>query len=206
MLKQTFIALLTKYTNDQDLITELWAEIERNYSDKKRHYHTLNHLENLFQQLTEIKTQIKDWDVVLFSLYYHDVIYNSLKSDNEQKSAELAEKRMKSIEISLEIIEGCNAQIMATKAHFLSENEDTNYFTDADLSVLGQSWEMYSEYYQNVRKEYAIYPDLIYNAGRKKVLKHFLAMERIFKTNYFYLKFEEQARVNLEKELALLTH
>ncbi len=206
MLKQTFIALLTKYTNDQDLITELWAEIERNYSDKKRHYHTLNHLENLWQQLTEVKTYIKDWDVVLFSLYYHDVIYNSLKSDNEQKSAELAEKRMKSIEISLEIIEGCNAQIMATKAHFLSENEDTNFFTDADLSVLGQSWEMYSEYYQNVRKEYAIYPDLIYNAGRKKVLKHFLAMERIFKTNYFYLKFEEQARVNLEKELALLTH
>lgn len=206
MLKQTFIALLTKYTNDQDLITELWAEIERNYSDKKRHYHTLSHLENLLQQLTEIKTQVKDWDVVLFSLYYHDVIYSSLKSDNEQKSAELAEKRMKSIGISLEIIEGCKAQIMATKAHFLSENEDTNYFTDADLSVLGQSWEMYSEYYQNVRKEYAIYPDLIYNAGRKKVLKHFLAMERIFKTDYFYLKFEQQARVNLEKELTILTH
>lgn len=206
MLKQTFIALLTKYTNDQDLITELWAEIERKYSDKKRHYHTLNHLENLFQQLTEIKTQMKDWDVVLFSLYYHDVIYNSLKSDNEQKSAELAEKRMKSIGISLETIERCKAQIMATKAHFVSENEDTNFFTDADLSVLGQSWEMYSEYYRNVRKEYAIYPDLIYNAGRKKVLKHFLAMELIFKTDYFYLKFEQQARVNLEKELTFLTH
>lgn len=49
MLKQTFIALLTKYTNDQDLITELWAEIERNYSDKKRHYHNLSHLENLLR-------------------------------------------------------------------------------------------------------------------------------------------------------------
>ena len=206
MLKQTFIALLTKYTNDQDLITELWAEIERNYSDKKRHYHNLSHLENLLQQLTELKPQIKDWEVVLFSLYYHDVIYNSLKSDNEQKSAELAEKRMKSIGISLEIIEQCKAQIMATKAHFMSENEDTNFFTDADLSVLGQSWEMYSEYYQNVRKEYAIYPNLIYNAGRKKVLKHFLAMERIFKTDYFYLKFEQQARVNLENELTILTH
>lgn len=49
MLKQTFIALLTKYTNDQDLITELWVEIERKYSDKKRYYHTLNHLENLLR-------------------------------------------------------------------------------------------------------------------------------------------------------------
>ncbi|PWK27962.1 hypothetical protein LV89_01369 [Arcicella aurantiaca] len=111
---------------------------------------------------------------------------------------------MKSIGVPLEMIELCKTQIMATKTHVLSENIDTNFFTDADLSVLGQSWEMYSEYYQNVRKEYAIYPDLIYNAGRKKVLKHFLVMERIFKTDEFYLKFEANARVNLEKELAIL--
>lgn len=206
MLKQTFIALLTKYTNDQDLITELWAEIERNYSQQKRYYHTLKHLENLLEQLTEIKAELENWDLVLFSMFYHDVIYNSLKSDNEQKSAELAEKRMISIGISSELIEACKAQIMATQTHFLSENNDTNFFTDADLSVLGQSWEVYLEYFQNVRKEYKIYPDLIYNAGRKKVLKHFLAMERIFKTDYFYHKFEANAKVNLEKELVMLNH
>jgi predicted metal-dependent HD superfamily phosphohydrolase len=205
MLKQTFINLLIKYTNDSHLIEELWHEIEQHYAHRKRHYHTLNHLENLLEQLTEIKPMIKDWDVVLFSLYYHDVIYNALRQDNEQKSAELAEKRMKSINIPLEIIENCKAQIMATKAHFLSENEDTNYFTDADLSILGQNWETYSTYYQNVRKEYAIYPDFVYNPGRKKVLKHFLAMGSIFKTAYFYEKFEQQARVSLEKELKILS-
>jgi predicted metal-dependent HD superfamily phosphohydrolase len=204
MLKQTFIELLAKYTNDSYLIDELWNEIKQHYSHKKRHYHALNHLENLLEQLTEIKPMIKDWDVVLFSLYYHDVIYNALKQDNEQKSAELAEKRLKSIGISLKIIEDCKAQIMATKTHFLSENQDTNHFTDADLSVLGQDWETYLNYYQNVRKEYAIYPDFVYNPGRKKVLKHFLAMERIFKTAYFYEKLEQQARVNLERELRIL--
>jgi predicted metal-dependent HD superfamily phosphohydrolase len=55
MLETTFIELLTKYTNDNDLISELWDEVESNYSNKKRYYHTLEHLENLFAQLVEIK-------------------------------------------------------------------------------------------------------------------------------------------------------
>lgn len=48
MLKKTFIELLENYTDDKNLIEELWNEIEANYSGKKRHYHTLEHLENLF--------------------------------------------------------------------------------------------------------------------------------------------------------------
>lgn len=52
-----------------------------------------------------------------------------------------------------------------------------------------------------VRKEYSIYPDLLYKPGRKKVLQHFLQMERIFKTQVFYDKYETQSRRNLEKEL-----
>ena len=62
---------------------------------------------------------------------------------------------------------------------------------------------MYSKYYQNVRKEYSIYPEILYKLGRKKVLKHFLAMEKIFKTDYFYQKFEKNARMNLQREFDL---
>jgi predicted metal-dependent HD superfamily phosphohydrolase len=204
MLKNTFVELLTTYTDDNNLINVLWNEIEKNYSSKKRHYHTLQHLENLLVRLTEIKEELKNWDVILFSLYYHDIVYNSLKSDNEEKSAELAEKRMKQISVSKESIELCEKQILATKLHVKSDDIDTNYFTDADLSILGQTWEIYSLYYKNVRKEYSFYPDFIYNPGRKKVINHFLKMDRIFKTDFFYNKFEISAKKNLQKELELL--
>ena len=206
MLKQTFIALLSKYTDDEPLVLDLWNEISQNYSKKNRYYHTLQHLENLLNQLTDIQPQIEDWKTILFTLYYHDLVYDSMKSDNEKQSANLAEKRLKQANVPTEMIEKCKVQIMATKEHLLSSDNDTNYFTDADLSVLGQAWAVYSAYYQNVRKEYAIYPDFLYNPGRKKVLKHFLAMERIFKTDYFYSEFEQQARENLEKEFNLLAH
>jgi predicted metal-dependent HD superfamily phosphohydrolase len=92
---------------------------------------------------------------------------------------------------------------LATKTHILAADSDTNFFTDADLSVLGSDWESYSAYFKNVRKEYAIYPDFIYNSGRKEVLKHFLGMNQIFKTDFFYAKFEAQARLNLERELQI---
>ncbi len=201
MLKQTFIELLSKYTDNKDLITDLWNEIEQNYSKKNRYYHSLIHLENLLQLLTEIQQLIEDYDTLLFTLFYHDLIYDSLKSDNEKQSSEVAEKRLQQLSIPLDKIEKCKAQILATKNHNLSSDEDTNYFTDADLSILGQSWDVYSVYSQNVRKEYSVYPDFMYNSGRKKVLRHFLEMDKIFKTDYFYNKFEQQARINLVKEL-----
>jgi len=204
VLKETFIELLENYTDDERLTEKLWTEIEKNYSGKKRHYHTLQHLDNLLIQLTEVKGEIQNWKAVLFSLYYHDIIYNPLKSDNEEKSAELAEKRMKQISVPDDMLELCKNQILATKAHSNSTDSDTNYFTDADLSVLGQSWEAYSVYYKNVRKEYSIYPDFVYNPGRKKVLNYFLTMDRIFKTDFFYGKFEIQVKQNLQKEIELL--
>jgi predicted metal-dependent HD superfamily phosphohydrolase len=204
VLKQTFLELLKSYQISEGLITQLWDEIEKSYSNKNRHYHTLHHLDNLLAQLKEVQPQIENWDTILFTLYYHDIIYNSLKSDNEEKSAALAEKRMKQISIPNEIIENCKKQILATKSHLESKEMDTNYFRDADLSILGQDCEKYSVYFKNVRKEYSIYPNMVYNPGRKKVLNHFLSMNRIFKTDYFFNKFEESAKQNLRMELDVL--
>lgn len=204
MLKETFFKLLENYTDDKNLINELWFEITQNYSDINRHYHTLQHLENLLQQLTTIQNHIQNWNTVLFTLYYHDLVYHSTQADNEEKSGELVEKRMKQASVPIELIKHCKNQILATKSHNKSTDSDTNYFTDADLSILGQPWEAYSQYYKNVRKEYSVYTDAVYNAGRKKVLQHFLLMDRIFKTDYFYDKFENNARQNIQNEIDLL--
>ena len=203
-LKETFVSLLKNYSVGDQLIEELWLEVARSYSGKQRHYHTLTHLEQLLSQLTEVKNELKHWDTVLFSLYYHDIVYRVLRSDNEEKSAEWAKKSMQRARMPKETVVRCQAQILATKTHQHSADHDTNYFTDADLSVLGRPWEEYTHYYQRVRKEYAVYPDAIYRPGRKKVLQHFLAMNKIYKTDFFYDRYEKQAKLNLRTELELL--
>ena len=201
MLKSTFFELIFKHNSNLELAEKLWVELVKEYSSKKRYYHSLTHLDNLLIQLTKIKSDINDWDTVLFSLFYHDIIYNAKSQKNEENSAELAKRRLLEIGYAQLKTEHCFKQIIATKSHEVSSNNDTNLFTDADLSILGADWPIYNKYTKQVRKEYSIYPDFMYKPGRKKVLKHFLEMERIFKTDYFYKKFEIQARKNIEQEL-----
>jgi len=137
-------------------------------------------------------------------LFYHDIVYKSTKKDNEEESAGFASKRMTEIGIKKGDINLCFEQIIATKTHKFNSNSDTNFFTDADLSILGRQQSDYKIYCNKVRKEYSIYPNFIYNKGRKKVVKHFLSMETIFKTEEFYNQYENQARKNLEEELKTL--
>lgn len=201
MLKATFFDLMARYAADHAQAGAHWQELERLYGHKGRYYHSLGHLEHLLSQLMAVKAAIQDWDAVLFALYYHDAVYNPLKKDNEARSAVLAEKRLLTAGAPALVVEKCSALILATKNHELSTDPDINYFTDADLSVLGQEWEVYAVYCRQVRKEYAVFPDLLYKPGRAKVLAHFLQMDRIFKTDYFFEKLEARARENLQWEL-----
>ena len=204
MLKDIFINLINNYS-EQAIAERLWSDIEKQYTSPKRHYHNLHHLENMYSQLEACRNQVQDWDTVLFSLFYHDIIYKATAKDNEEKSALAALKTLREINYPKEKMRLSGEQILATKTHSISPDNDTNIFTDADLSILGSNWDEYLEYTKQVRKEYAIYPDFMYNPGRKKVLQHFLSMENIFKTPYFIQKFEAQANKNLTAEIALIS-
>ncbi len=206
MLKDIFISLLSKYSTDPIYIESLWKEIEKKHNSKRRYYHNLTHLEHIYYYLIEIKDEIQDWDMVLFALFYHDYIYDVLKKDNEEQSAIKAVSVLNSLTtIKKERIKICKEIILATKGHNISNNQDINYFTDADLSILGADQENYKIYTQNVRKEYKYYPDFMYQRGRIKVLNHFKEMSRIYKTEHFFKKFETQAKSNLTQEINLLS-
>lgn len=204
MIKSNYIELLKEFGVNSNSAEELWNEINYNYSKKNRHYHNLKHLKDLYNQLANVKDKIHNWQVILFTLYYHDIIYISTQKDNEEKSAELASKRMKEIGVQESDVKLCYEQIIATKSHSENSESDTNYFTDADLSILGRTPTKYKTYCSNIRKEYSIYPDFLYKKGRKKVVNHFLSMKKIFKTDEFYNRYEEQAKLNLQQELKSL--
>ena len=114
-------------------------------------------------------------------------------------------KFLKKIEFWEDEIAEVERLILATKSHPLQNNTpDTDLLLDLDLEVLGAAPEVYQEYSSNIRKEYAIYPDLLYKPGRKKVLLHFLDMPFIYRTELFRDKLEAAARENLNNELATL--
>lgn len=201
ILKEKFEILCLNFTDNKNLIVNFWNEIEKKYSAESRHYHNFRHLENMFEEVESVKAQIKNFNNVSFSIFYHDIIYDASSKSNEEKSAEFSKKRLEDLNIAKEDIQKVYAQILATKSHQKSDDQDTNFLLDADLSILGKDNKAYLEYTKQIRKEYSIYPDFLYKPGRKKVLEHFLELESIFKTDFFKAKYEVQARKNIEVEL-----
>ncbi|MNE29996.1 hypothetical protein D3C80_1234930 [compost metagenome] len=203
MLKEIFAELVVKYCHDEIIAEQLWSEIEMAYTSSERYYHNLSHLQAVYDEIKEQDNLVGDINTMLFALFYHDFVYDPLKSDNELQSANFAKQRLEQIGCQQNIIDKCYSLIMATKGHNRVEDNDINMFTDADISILGKDWETYLAYSQSIRKEYQIYPDEIYYPGRAKVLTHFLSMEAIYKTDDFHTKYEKQAKANLLRELKL---
>jgi predicted metal-dependent HD superfamily phosphohydrolase len=203
-LQGVFFDLCGRYVQNAEMTRSYWEVIDKNYSQKSRHYHNLDHLSNMLSQLEGCRALTSDWDAVLFALFYHDLVYTSAAKGNEKKSAAEAGKALTALNVPAEKILFVKELILATKSHLPDENQDINLFTDADLSILGSPHEEYEAYASNVRKEYSIYPDLLYKPGRRKVLEHFLDMPHIFKTAHFRERLEGSARRNINQELVNL--
>lgn len=204
MIEDLFRTTAGFYAPDAGVVNSLWAEILKVYTLRGRYYHTLSHLEHLAAELQGVRNAIVHWDTVVLAACYHDFVYAAHQQDNEARSAAVARERLETLQYPAAETALCERLILATKGHGIDPENDVNYFTDADLSVLGSAPEVYGTYTGNIRKEYSIYPDFLYKPGRKKVLEHFLAMPRIFKTDIFYERYEGPARKNLRWELETL--
>lgn len=184
---------------------ELWTEVEKAYTSKTRFYHNLDHLNQLLIELKACHELHSNWSELVLAIVYHDIIYSIRRQDNEDRSADLAVTRLLELGWLQGKIELVRQFILATKGHIVSSLDLINYFTDADLAILGKSAEKYQLYSAAIRKEYKIFPDFLYRKGRKKVLLHFLELPKIYKTAYFNARYESQARLNITWEINQLS-
>ena len=188
--------------NERDSLL-LWSEIENKHTGRNRYYHNLKHLGTMMDEALRFKDSIEQLSVLKLSIFYHDIIYNPLRKDNELRSAERMKSRLGKLGVATETIDRSFDQILLTKGHQLKESStsDDEYFLDFDLTVLGEDWLVYAEYAKQIRKEYWIFPAKTYKEGRKKALASFLNRESIYLTPAFRKTREEQARANLQREI-----
>lgn len=190
-------------------VKALWQDIAVRYNETQRAYHSLQHIQQLFSQFEKIKHQLHEPHIIALALYYHDVIYDPRRSDNELKSAEYAVEALKGY-LSAEQCQHIYALIMMTATHELHECLDTDtvsdaaYFLDMDLSILGTPWSEYQVYAQAVRQEYRHIANEDYRTGRIAVLQKLLAHPVLYLTAYYHNHFEVQARDNIKREISLL--
>ena len=204
-LREVWDQLAGKYCNNAALADRFFTEIERKYTSSRRHYHNLHHIQALLQLCETYAGQFQDREVVEYAVFYHDIIYNVLRKDNEPRSALLAVKRLQALGVPADKVEAVKLFIEATQTHTVSgaviHTTDLQLFLDFDMSVLGASWDEYEAYTRQVRREYRIYPDKLYNAGRRQFLQHCLQTEFIFQSQLFRELYEARARENMAREL-----
>ncbi|MBE8726808.1 HD domain-containing protein [Flavobacterium hungaricum] len=201
-LQKIYSELLNNIGFSANEIHQKWTDLEKAYSKKSRHYHNLTHLKEMIESFETYSNRLQNPNEILFSIFYHDFVYSASKKDNELKSAEYALTILpQNVNLNKQLVFDA---ICATQQHQHNANEDINWLIDFDLKILAKDWDDYKTYLEQIRKEYLIYPDLLYKPGRAKALKHFLEYEFIFQTDEFRNLYEEKARRNIEKEISLL--
>lgn len=182
-------------------INQAYSHIYRKYSEPQRYYHTLEHIHACLDHFDQVAHLLSDCFNLETAIWFHDVIYDPKKNDNEQKSAEYAKSFLQSIGLDETEINKINRLILLTQHPSDPKTEDERYLLDIDLSILGANKVLYDRYEHWIRKEYAFVPKLLYKKGRESLLNSFTSLDRIYHTDYFYQKYEAQARQNIGRAL-----
>jgi predicted metal-dependent HD superfamily phosphohydrolase len=136
------------------------------------------------------------------AVWLHDVVYDPRATDNEERSADLAEGLLVAGGVAAAVA-AVRALILATRHAAPPEEHDARYVVDADLAILGADPAAFDRYEAQVRREYAHVPDAEWRERRPRVLRRFLDRERIYQTPEF-ARLEAPARANLARSLLRL--
>ncbi len=208
-MKTTYDQYAACFTDQEnvELKKAFFDKLSEDYDKEGRYYHTMKHVEALLKWSNEYAAELRQKEVVDLAIFYHDVIYDPTRRDNEEKSAERAVQELTQLNFPREKIELVRQYILATKNHKVpagQENTDIAYMLDFDLSILGAPWEEYLTYSQNIRKEYQVIPDSLFLPGRMRLLQSFLDKPQIYYTTALHARLDAQARKNIAAEIQLL--
>lgn len=186
---------------DKAAVQEVLNRLTARYLEPKesRYYHTLGHINYGLKVYKELFT-IPLTPVKFFAWAFHDSVYDSRMSDNEQRSADLLMREAPVLGLSMDESDEAGKYIIATHP----SAEPINIINDIDLAILGSEPEAYNMYVEHIRKEYSWVEPEVWKAGRTGVLRQLLKRERLYISPEFDARFSAQAIENMKLELLSL--
>jgi len=180
--------ILDKYKIKIDLntILSIWNEGDR-------HYHNLNHLNKLLEDINNSNLSEIETDILIIVALFHDIVYDVKNRNNEEKSSEFflnccGDKSNPYIKIISQII-------LDTKTHSISDeflNKDisdknlsnknfkdlyskmSKLFCGLDMSICESSYDELLEWEEGIYDEYKVFGNQIYKEHRLKFLESLL--------------------------------
>ncbi|MBT2491044.1 hypothetical protein J7E96_21485 [Streptomyces sp. ISL-96] len=178
------------------------------WAEPQRRYHTTDHLLAVLGHLDldALAAHADDPAAVRLAAWFHDAVYRPDRTENEERSAALAERALPELGLDDARTSEVARLVRLTATHDPAPG-DTNgeALCDADLAILAAPPASYAAYAAAVREEYDFVPDAAFREGRAAVLRQLLELPTLFRTPHGRAEWEARARQNLTTELDLLT-
>ena len=142
------------------------------WNESHRAYHNQNHLLDLINQINENKSKFeshKDYEKMVLCALFHDCVYDPMRNDNEEKSAEFfvnccQEKNQDVLDIK--------QMILDTKTHE-STTPLSEKFNQLDMNIVERDFDQLLEWENGIEFEYKAYGEM-YKMGRLQFLESLL--------------------------------
>ncbi|MGY1732586.1 metal-dependent phosphohydrolase [Geodermatophilus sp. SYSU D01045] len=190
-------------TGDSPAARDEWAAVVAAWSEPHRRYHDLHHLAAVLGLVGALSPAADDPAAVALAAWYHDVVYDPTRGDNEQASADRARAGLSGLVPPARVDEVVRLVLLTARHDAADGDADGAVLCDADLAVLAGPPEAYAAYASAVREEYGHLPDEVFTAGRIAVLESLLALPALYRLPATR-EWEPRARANLAAELTLL--
>lgn len=176
------------------------------WQEPQRRYHTLAHLTTVLDHVDALAEHAADPDVVRLAAWFHDAVYLPERSENEERSARLAERALPEAGVPDAKAAEVARLVRLTATHDpAGDDHDGQVLCDADLAILAAPPSAYAAYTAEVREEYHFVLNDAFRTGRSAILRQLLGLPRLFHTPYGQEHWEATARYNLAAELELLS-
>ncbi len=192
---------MLSFAVDGKVVDDVFTQVAAQYGENGRFYHNLHHIEAVLDHIQPFLSGVQNKMALQLAAWFHDVVYDAKRHDNEKKSAEYARNVFVKLGFAEADVQEVERLILLTEGHETAVSDvDGQILLDADLAILAAEPAAYDGYAQAIRQEYAHVPDAVYQVGRTQVLTRL--QERPF---LYYLpehqSWEAKARENMQREL-----
>ncbi|MDX2305067.1 MAG: adenylyltransferase/cytidyltransferase family protein [Microscillaceae bacterium] len=149
-----------------EILAQYWREPHRYYHNEQHLEFLIKEIENLHQsgELNE-----EERDILLMTAYYHDVIYDPTRTDNEKQSADFFVQQADSHPNTSMVWQ----MILDTQTH-QPHHRLSEVFCALDMKIVSHSsFTELLEWERKIFKEYQFLDYSVYQAGRLNLLEKF---------------------------------
>ncbi len=202
-LRDRFLALWRRCLSPgaADHSKAVWDAMAARYTEAHRYYHDEQHLAHCFEQLELARDQTSLPDAVEMALWFHDVINDPGNVDNETRSAAFFRHCGQGV-MDDAFVAAVIDLILATTHREEPKDLDQQFICDIDLASFGRDWERYKRDTDKLKAEHLGSEDDYYR-NKRAFLSAMLSKPRIFYSDFFHARYEQQARDNILRLLGL---